>query len=291
MTTSIKTSSVTVQQILYATDFSPTADKAEAYAAALAQHFGAALTLSHVFPRSADERSEADWQLDFEERRARLAERAQALTATGVSARVSLSSECPVPLALEMMQRRSGADLIVVGTEAKGLFDRFLLGSTAEALIRECHVPIITIGPQVTRLASSSPLFRKIVLATDFSRSSKQAEELAMSFSSEFGSHLYVCHVVRGAEIGRVDTTWAAESDFRNMLASSLPRSDYEWRAVESSGGHNFAADEIINLARNVHADLIVMGARERTFWLLHLSKGVTQDVVAQAPCPVLTAH
>lgn len=40
-----------------------------------------------------------------------------------------------------------------------------------------------------------------------------------------------------------------------------------------------------------VNADLIIMGARQRSFWLTRLHRGVTQDVLAQAACPVLWVH
>jgi nucleotide-binding universal stress UspA family protein len=38
------------------------------------------------------------------------------------------------------------ADVIVIGTHARGPIARFLLGSTAEAVVRRAHCPVLTVG-------------------------------------------------------------------------------------------------------------------------------------------------
>ena len=38
------------------------------------------------------------------------------------------------------------ADLIVMGTHARGRLGRFLLGSTADSVIRRAHCPVLTVG-------------------------------------------------------------------------------------------------------------------------------------------------
>jgi nucleotide-binding universal stress UspA family protein len=45
------------------------------------------------------------------------------------------------------------ADVIVMGTHARGPVARFLLGSTAEAVVRRAHCPVLTVGH--TRTATS----------------------------------------------------------------------------------------------------------------------------------------
>ena len=50
-------------------------------------------------------------------------------------------------------------------------------------------------------------------------------------------------------------------------------------------------AESILALAEKVKADLIVMGPRKHSFWLTHVKRGVTLEVLAQATCPVLTVH
>jgi nucleotide-binding universal stress UspA family protein len=52
---------------------------------------------------------------------------------------------------------------------------------------------------------------------------------------------------------------------------------------------HGNAAESILELANRVHADLIVLGARNASFWLTHVEHGLTPDLLAEAKCPVMT--
>jgi nucleotide-binding universal stress UspA family protein len=81
------------------------------------------------------------------------------------------------------------------------------------------------------------------------------------------------------------------ERNFRRRLEELIPKDVYEWCSPTYTVEHGNPAQAILDLANRVHADLIVMGARESSFWLMHLHRGVTQDVLAQAPCPVLTVR
>lgn len=45
-----------------------------------------------------------------------------------------------------MAAEQWGADLIVMGTHARGRLGRFLLGSTADAVVRRAHCPVVTVG-------------------------------------------------------------------------------------------------------------------------------------------------
>ena len=41
----------------------------------------------------------------------------------------------------------SDVDLIVVGTHGRGGFERALLGSVADKVVRTSHVPVVTVNP------------------------------------------------------------------------------------------------------------------------------------------------
>src|SRR5690606_24655434 len=65
------------------------------------------------------------------------------------------------------------ADLIVTGVARDEPFGRALLGDTVDRLMRTCHAPLL--------IARSRPhlFYRRIVVATDFSPSSRHALEVA----------------------------------------------------------------------------------------------------------------
>jgi nucleotide-binding universal stress UspA family protein len=52
-----------------------------------------------------------------------------------------------------------GADLLVMGSRGAGRLSHFLLGSTAEAVIRECPCPVVTVShdPSVAKAVATGP--------------------------------------------------------------------------------------------------------------------------------------
>jgi len=48
-----------------------------------------------------------------------------------------------------------GCDLIVMGTHGRGGLSHFLLGSTAEKVVRKAEVPVLTVGPKAPRAETS----------------------------------------------------------------------------------------------------------------------------------------
>jgi nucleotide-binding universal stress UspA family protein len=52
---------------------------------------------------------------------------------------------------------------------------------------------------------------------------------------------------------------------------------------------HGDVSEAILSLAVRVKADLIVLGARHSSFWLTHVARGLTSELLAQATCPVMT--
>jgi len=93
------------------------------------------------------------------------------------------------------------ADLIVIGTHGLGGVRKWLLGSTAERVLRRTRTPVLTVplaaSDPVRADATTSPLARGPVLAaTDFSDASRGAIGWAADLAREFASPLCLVHVV-----------------------------------------------------------------------------------------------
>ena len=279
---------VSLNKIMYATNFSPVADQAGSYVKALARRFGSTVEIAHALHSVEDDPSLPvdDMQKEYARR---LSRKQGEFRDLGIKAFVSQSSEYPMAGALLLMERQSAPDLIVAGTSSKSALDRFLLGSTAEQLIREAVSPVLTIGPNAKPPKDGPLVFERIVFAADFSDASNKAAGIALALAQDSGAHLWIVHVP-GTESNRsIDKE--GERAFLEKLARYIPQEAYEWCAPEYTVEHGKPAQAILNVANRVKADLIVMGARQRSFWLIHLRRGVTQDVLAQAACPVLTVH
>jgi nucleotide-binding universal stress UspA family protein len=284
--------SVSLRNILFATDFSSASDLAASYARALALNFRSAVEIVHVFdPSKVTSYVEAILGVPVKDRRQVVNDTLEQLRSEFASAGIEARSSSPEAhrpqAALLKLSKEHDADLIVAGTHSRWGFERLAIGSTAEELIRNAVCPVLTVGPHATPAPDGPLVFRTIVYATDFSVEAAKAAAYALSFAQDSGGHLYFCHVAQAeataGERKSLDTRFKAD------LKRMIPESSYEWCTPETVVEHGDAAAGILNLAERVHADLIVLGARNASFWLTHIEHGLTPDLLAEATCPVMT--
>jgi nucleotide-binding universal stress UspA family protein len=284
--------SVSVKNILLASDFSSASDKAAAYAKALALNFRSKVEIAHVFdPSVVTSYLEAILGLPVKERQRisndSLGRVQKAFTAAGIEAHTSLPEGHRPHAALLNLARECDTDLIVAGTHSRWGLERLVVGSTAEELIRNAFCPVLTVGPHAQDPPDGPLVFENIVYATDFSVEASKAAVFALSFAQDAGAHLYYCYVAKEKDSPAERTVQDAE--FRAALKKMIPESSYEWCSPEIVVEHGDAAESILELAERVHADLIVLGARNASFWLTHIEHGLTPDLLAEATCPVMT--
>jgi nucleotide-binding universal stress UspA family protein len=134
---------------------------------------------------------------------------------------------------------------------------------------------------------------KTILHPTDFSEQSAQAFRAACALASDYGARLVVTHVLplplpAYGELGPLaPDLWQIEDEMRQSLQALRPPDPAV--AVEYRLGKGDAAMEVVALAEEVGADLIVMGTHGRT-GLGRLAVGsVAEAVLRRAPCPVLT--
>jgi nucleotide-binding universal stress UspA family protein len=284
--------SVSVKNILVATDFSFVSDKATAYAKALALNFRSSVEIAHVFdPSVVTSYVEAILGTPVKERRQLCQDNLQKLQREFVDAGIEVSTNLPEAHrpqnALLKLAEEHETDLIVAGTHSKWGLERLVLGSVAEELIRNSACPVLTVGPH-TKLPPEGPLvFRTIVYATDFSGQAAKAAVFALSFAQDSGAHIYLCHISK-TEPGEEEKV-ALDARFKTALNRMIPESVFEWCTPETVVRHGDPAKAILELAEKVDADLIVLGARNSSFWLTHIEHGLTPDLLAEASCPVMT--
>jgi len=282
---------VSLDHILFATDFSPSAETAKLYVEALGSRYGSQVHVLHVIDLNATFRDpDAGLSLDIfrkfgEESLLRLQDEM-------VSKNIKVETElCEgVEPAAEILRAAQdhAVDLVVIGTRGHKGLARLVLGSTAEKLIHQAMRPVLTIGPAVAR--PNLPIgFQKIVYATDFSVEAAGACVFALTFAEDFGGRLYLCHVVPEYEhSGQFDDRELNER-FTSALRRLVPDVAREWFEPECVLEHGSAADGILLLAKRVQADLIVLGTRKTSHWYDNFKSGVALQVMSSSPCPVLT--
>jgi nucleotide-binding universal stress UspA family protein len=285
--------SISVRKILLATDLSSASEKAASYAKALARRFSSIVELAHVFdPSAVTSYEEAIIGLMVKERRQISDEKLERLrddfSSNGIETQmVSPEGHRPASELLRIAMEQK-IELIVAGTHSKLAAEKLVLGSTAEELIRNAPCPVLTVGPNAKFFGDGPLAFKNIVYATDFTPEAAKAGVYALSFAQDSGAHLYFCHVLGFEPADSVGRAFLANA-FQTALKTMIPESSYDWCSPECVVEHGNAADAILRLTERVQADLIVLGARRASFWLTHIERGLTPELLAHAACPVMT--
>jgi nucleotide-binding universal stress UspA family protein len=275
---------ISLDRIFVATDFTKQAENAMAFAAALARSHSSALTLVNVIDLSI---ISASVNTLVGPAVAVLKETSESLLKEavgrlpGLAVQTKLLEEFSPSNAL--LSIASEASLLVMGTTSKHALEKFVVGSVAEQVLRSAPCPVLTVGPKVPRLSSEYLTLHNILFATDFSSQAAKAAPFALAFAEDSVSNLYLCHV------DPKEQTVSTSDSFLSALERIVPRSAYDWCNPRAVVEHGQADRAILELAENVDADLIVLGARKASFWLEHIHTGLTPALLAEARCPVLT--
>ena len=144
------------------------------------------------------------------------------------------------------------------------------------------------------------PLFKikKILVPVDFSECSKKALAYAVPFAKQFGATIDVLYVIPPyyaldpygvTEYERVERQLRASGE--QKLAALVLEEIPQTVPVEILVRTGRAAQEIVDAAKELETDLIIIATHGRN-GLKHMVIGSTaENVVRQAPCPVLTVR
>lgn len=93
--------------------------------------------------------------------------------------------------------RETEADVLVMGTHGRSGFNRFLLGSVAERVLRECKIPVATVRSPLGDLVEPGPV-RKILCPVNDSPAARLSLQIAARLALSINAELTVLHVVEG---------------------------------------------------------------------------------------------
>jgi nucleotide-binding universal stress UspA family protein len=187
--------------------------------------------------------------------------------------------------------RQFQADRVLLGTRSRSKLGKLLLGSVAEQVLRSVNLPVITVGPEAHLPVESAGQERLVLHATTLREASRPSAALACQFAARQGARLVLLHVLppmdemerKGLPTG-LDSTALREL---RVLAEETGAGCCV--TVDAVVAHGNPSIEILAAASERHANLIVLGATQRSA-LENLARDRTiYRVLAHARCPVLT--
>lgn len=164
---------------------------------------------------------------------------------------------------------REHADLIVLGTHGRGGLQRLVIGSVAEAVMREARVPVLTV-----RKAAAGPIRRILCPVNDRHVSSVAVEEAAR-IARAVGASLTLIHFEIEGRPGSLDV---------DALIPAGVQCDVVRRRI----AHDDPAAEILAEDDGGTFDLIVIGAEHKRIHDVTLFGKTTTAVTRHARTPVL---
>ena len=278
------------RRILFATDFSPACDSAFEYAAMLSKHFGARLYLLHILApyysavgggviTPALQRVETRYA---EERLAAYLRRMPELDSIKSKPLVSCGKTRE---SIVEAVRSLRIDLLVMGSHGRGGIRKLVLGSVAEAILRNMPCPTLICGPECRRLFH--PL-KSIVLVPAAESEIAEPCGYAQLLAKSFQGKITALHVVPNAQP-------SAQPDLlsgRLPLALRRPPQPKQLDNLDPKFHHIIRygnpAVETLKAAARSKANLIVMDIQPATWMADHDPSTFLSRIVTSATCPLL---
>ena len=186
--------------------------------------------------------------------------------------------------------RQFQADRVLLGTRSRSKIGRLLIGSVAEQVLRSVHLPVITVGPEA-HLPVGGPDENVILHATTLRETSRPSAALACQIASAQRAKLILLHVLPSNH----------EMEHKEAITGMDSAAMLELRILAEVTGaacccsvepivlHGNPTIEILALAAERHAGMIVLGATQRSAFENLTRDRTVYRVLAHARCPVLT--
>jgi nucleotide-binding universal stress UspA family protein len=296
-------------RILLATDGSPAADQARDLVAALPWREGGRVRIVSVAP-TRSELLGAPWAVDVLPDADQLEDEALRVHREAIEAAEREISSARDDLAIESILARGRAatvivdeartmpaELIVVGHRGHGRWESMLLGSVSSEVVDHAPCPVL-----VARDERLGP----VIFADDGSASARSAEAVLTRWPLFTGLPMAVLTVVEEGFPFATAMAPLLYSEAMTQYASSIQELEQLARDENEAAARRLreagfvaaalvrsgdAAHEIVAVARERQAGLIVVGTRGQTGLRRLILGSVARNVLLHAPCSVLVVR
>jgi nucleotide-binding universal stress UspA family protein len=184
----------------------------------------------------------------------------------------------PVPAAVHDHVAAAGSDLLCLPTRAGHGPRHLLFGSVAEGVLRQAAVPVLMVGPHVTRVADR---YRTVVACVDGSPEADTALHVADRLCEALGAELVLIDVVEP----RADVP----GDLRGSATLERTAGRLDHTVEEFGVLYGTDVGKTISAFADGREDVIVVtGTRQRVGTRIALRDSVAHDVIRRSRHPVL---
>lgn len=288
--------------ILCPIDFSEFSARAYQYALSLAEHYRAKLVALHIvelwrYPFADYAAYEADFanfcKALTEGGEQRLRELVKKYPHESIQPELVVKMGNASDLILSFAQEQH-MDGIVMGTHGRRGFDRLVLGSTTDRVMRRSSCPVLVISKQPHHYTADQEgrhvhHLNRILYCTDFSHHSERALNYAISATEEYDAELTLLHVVEHVPRStKPEELIATCTERLDQLIAPERRKTMKLRTKVRIGK---PYEEIAQHVLEAQIDMVTMAARGADALDRAVFGSTTYRVIQLGPCPVLIVH
>ena len=182
--------------------------------------------------------------------------------------------------------RNSGASRLIVGTHGRRGLKKFVLGSVARQLLELIDVPVCTIGPRAHQPPSGS--CGTILHPVSLAGMHETSTDLSLSLGRQFGARVVLLHVIAPGPATARDPGKAANLA-TDELSRLIPAGARNSTQAMARIALNNVVSEILNVAQEIQAGLIVLGVHAPAHSWLPGTEPAAYRILVSAPCPVIS--
>ena len=292
-----------IKLILCPIDFSEFSVRAYRHALSLAEHYRSKLVAQHIVevwrhPSASFAATASLYDEYCESLRGSGTEQLQKFVKTHTHVEVQpelVVDQGIAPDSILSLAQARQSDLIVMGTHGLRGFDRLMLGSATDRVMRRASCPVMAVREPTHESIAADQERRyvhhldRILACTDFSEDSDLALTYAISAAAEYDAELTLLHVLE--ETPTAAKREGAIAAVTEQLDKLIPPERRKTLKIRTAVRVGKPYREIIQLALEAQTDMVTMGVRGRGALDLAVFGSTTYRVMQLGPCPVLTAH
>lgn len=188
-----------------------------------------------------------------------------------------------IPDALAQAVHDHDADLVVLGGKHHNVLGRWFGGSSALNAARRLDVPILVTTDTV-------PAFKQVLVAVDLSYAARATIAAAARYAAVFGAKMRVIHAIEPVPVLPEVPPLVDTGEFQALTEARLLQE--VWPLVpagaERAMVHGVAAQAIERDAKELGADLVVVGSHGKGWWDRLLLGSVTERLLNHLPAALL---
>lgn len=191
-----------------------------------------------------------------------------------------------VPDIVAEVVKNSGAGRLILGTHGRRGLKKFVLGSIARQLLETVDIPVCTVGPRAHKGPTGNPGI--ILHPVSLAGSHEISAGLSLRMGRQFGAQVMFLHVISPGP-GNAREPGRAVTAANEALYHLIPEEAMPWTRVQTRVALGTLVSEILAVAEEIQAGLIVLGVHAPAHSWLPGTEPAAYKILVSAPCPVLS--